>query len=113
MFEAGPPGFLLPNKRTNARIVDIRSLEERLPWTTVVDRYLFLEGWSKGYEYGSSVPARASYGSDTRQTQTLPSSSSPSPQTQNTSAASDHISEAMPAAIAGVTRKDEHTRQKL
>ena len=47
MFEAGPNQSLLPNRCTNARIEDTRSLEETLPWTTVVDHFLFLEGWSR------------------------------------------------------------------
>jgi hypothetical protein len=111
MFEAGPTGLLQRNKRTSARIADTRSLKERLPWTTVVDCSLFLEGWSRGYEYGSDALAHAACDSCTQQTQTLPSSA-PSC-AQDMSAVSGHTSEVSPAAIAGVTRSDECTRTKL
>jgi hypothetical protein len=78
MFEAGRTQPPLPNKRTNARIADTQSLKERLPWTTVVDHFLFLEGWSRGYEQKSNDPRHADVpGSCTQQTQIVPSSSSP------------------------------------
>lgn len=65
IFESGPTQSLLPNRRTSARIADTRSLKEKIPWTTVVDHLLFLEGWSRRNEYGSrthlnDIPASGS-----------------------------------------------------
>jgi hypothetical protein len=112
MFESGPTQSLLPNKRTNARIADTQSLRANLPWTTVVDHFLFLEGWSRGYEYGSSAPSDAApaLGSGTQQMHISPSVS---PASQEMIAMGGHTSEVTPVATAGVTRSDECTRQKL
>jgi hypothetical protein len=113
MFEAGPVGFLQRNMRTSARIADTQSLKERFPWATVVDCSLFLDGWSKGYEYGSGALAHVPYDSRTQQMQTLPSPSSSPSCAQDKSAVSGQTSFVIPAAIAGVTRSDECTRTKL
>ncbi len=86
MFEVGPPQYLRANKRTSARIADTRSLEENLPWVTVVDRFLFLEGWTRGYEYGSNVPVLASVpGCNTQLEQTLSFDSTPAQESDTSS----------------------------
>ncbi len=98
-----------PNRCTHARIQDTQSLRETLPWVTVVDRFLFLEGWNRGFEFGRSYDTA---GRGTEQTQTPILFPSPSALTSearpcHSNPASDQTSSETPPVIAGLTRKLE------
>jgi len=108
-FEVRPGQRPLPNRCTHARILDTRSLQETLRWVTVVDRYLFLEGWSRGFEFGRSYDT-SDLGTGQTQTPTLlPSSCALTDDAGSchSNLSSDQPSIDTPAAIAGVTRKLE------
>jgi hypothetical protein len=103
--EVRPDQTLAPNKRTHARIRDTQLLQKNLPWVSMVDCHLFLEGWTQGCEFGLHnhnhdfcSPLSDKYGIG---------SSSPEPPSQFSNLSNDQTSSTNPAAIAGVTHKLE------
>jgi len=106
MVEVRPDQTLEPNRRTNARIRDTQLLQKNLPWVTVVDCHLFLEGWNRGYEF-----AQESHISDSciQSTDTHAASPIAVPPAERESYDSDlesgQISSGTPATIEGVARK--------
>jgi hypothetical protein len=98
---------LIPNLRTIARVEYTKMLLDRLPWADTADLRIFLMGFDAGECFASrKVDSEA-------KTPVEIASWSTYFHHQASSAASGQISEASPAAIAGVTRKLECTRQKL
>jgi len=107
-FEVRPGQLPLPNRCTHARIRDTRLLQETLPWVTVVDRFLFLEGWNRGFEFGRSYDT-SDLGTEQMRTPTLfPSSPAliNDAGSRHSNLSSNQASSNTPAVIAGVTRND-------
>jgi hypothetical protein len=100
-----PNQTLVPNKLTHARIRDTQLSQKNLPWVSVVDWHLFLEGWAQGCEFGLANHNHDSCSSLTDKH--VIGSSSVEPPKQLNGLSSDQTSSTNPAAIAGVTRKLE------
>jgi hypothetical protein len=104
MVEVRPDQSLAPNRRTHARIRDTQLLQQNLPWVTVVDCHLFLEGWNKGYEFGIAHHNSCTQAEDIRVVDS--SAGSPSDQkSQDMTRPIGQISTETAAAIAGVSHK--------
>jgi hypothetical protein len=51
------------DKRTHARILDTQSLKENMKWMTPLECWVFLEGWTRGEEYGrNDIPQKENQG---------------------------------------------------
>lgn len=88
------------NARTLARAEGIRNLRASHPWVDIPDLRMFLMGWDAGERF-----AHLCY---------IPAEQTQSEKTESCNQFSkSQMRELIPAAIAGVTRKDECTRQKL
>ncbi len=87
---------------THARISDIQNFSAKHPWATPIDWALFLEGWDAGGQWAAD--SLCSY---TEDTESKAASKETSECSQTTNLSSGQISEAIPASIAGVTRKVE------
>ncbi len=94
-FERTSDGTYQANRRIHGCSVDIEHLLASRHWLTAIDVELAVEAWSMGVEWCIHTHTQPSV-------QTL-ASSSPNSQTRDV----------IPAAIAGVTRNEECTRQKL
>ena len=109
----------VPNPRTIARSLYTEMLQATLPYVDMTDVRIFLMGFDAGEQYFSQncstpdapqrkAPCETSWLTTVEHT-FLPVRT----RLQEISADNGQISDATPAAIAGVTRKDECTRQKL
>jgi hypothetical protein len=107
MVDLGPhyqqtiDGHLHENKKTAYRSDCIRAIESIRPWANSIDLEMFLLGFDSGEWFCVHI--------NTPQQTVVPSYLIP----QLSNFVNSHTSEVMPAAIAGVTRSDECTRQKL
>ncbi len=109
-------GHRVPNHRTIARSLYTEMLRATHPWVDMTDVRIFLMGFDAGEQWScedcsnlDSIQKKRQneaswFSSAERQVRTA---------LQEINAARGHISVAIPAAIAGVTRKDECTRTKL
>jgi hypothetical protein len=106
-------GELRQCTRTHARAEYIKAVLATRPWADTIDLRMFLDGFDAGEQWTLYTTDK---GSDRR-----PESGSwlasveyvPSKIIQPSNEVNGQISFAIPAAIAGVTRSDECTRQKL
>jgi hypothetical protein len=93
-LERDSTGQLLPNKRTNARSDGIQELVARYPWASTTDLEIFLSGFDMGERFALHI-------ANTTELVSAPFESLPN---QEIKVPMGHISDATPAAIAGVTR---------
>jgi hypothetical protein len=104
-------GGFQPNTRTHARAEYIAALLAIHPWADIVDQRIFLMGFDAGEQWtlytmgkeSDKRPETSPWLTSLEQTQ----GHVPSRIIQPSNASSSHISETNPAAMAGVTRKDE------
>jgi hypothetical protein len=106
-FEVDHLGDHQANTRTIARISYIKKLKALHTWLDIADLRIFLMGFDAGEQF-----ALRTKGNETKIHAEVPASwDTYFPQANK--ASKGQIFEAIPAAIAGVTRKDECTRTKL
>jgi len=105
-FEPGDTGYWILHRRTRARVLGIQELETLCPWANSgLDIQVFLRGFDAGERY-----ARREAGIEPQEPDTLALFVDPfvSPNAYpRRSRDSAQISFAIPAAVAGVTRKGE------
>lgn len=106
-------GCLRPCIRTHARAEYIKAVLAMHPQADMIDLQMFLEGFDAGeqwtlYRVDKESDMRLEPGSWLASVEHIPSKI-----IQLSKEVNGQISDAIPAAIAGVTRKDECTRQKL
>ncbi len=93
----------LMSSASRASIRYIKSVEAEMPWASLFDMSLVMQGWAEG-------AAWCLRNSESHTTQEEIQAFTPP---HNSNLDKGQISDAIPAAIAGVTRKDECTRTKL
>ena len=108
---ASPAQGWQPNIRTIARMEYTKKLLHRLPWLDTVDLRIFLMGFDAGEQFLCGKADNESKTHVEFEPRDVPSWDTyfVSPN----KAVMGQVSDANPATIAGVTRRDESTRQKL